>query len=392
MSRAETLPFVVLGNPDNRRVALFQAALGELGHAPARVVSWLDFLRDPSALADALAGPAWLRVDSFGESFEVERTLLRMGWEAARHVDVERVEPASVDALAYERGRILAPRQLHLGFERGLGQLEGVLARRPDVVCLNEPASVARLFDKRACATLFAELGVPMAPPLPAAPSPDDLRDAMTAAGVGRAFVKLSCGSSASCLALFARDAPGGEWLFTSMEVEGGVKRSGHAPRLYNSLRPRRYRDRPTVDHLLAYLLREGSHVEALVPKARVGGSYFDCRVLVVAGEAAFTVMRKSRHPMTNLHLGGVRGTHEELRARVGDDALRAAYESCERVARAHRCLHVGVDVMFEPSGAHRVLEADAFGDLLPNLERDGLGVYAWQVRALTDGRWPAQP
>ena len=47
---------------------------------------------------------------------------------------------------------------------------------------------------------------------------------------------------------------------------------------------------------------------------------------------------------------------------------------------------------MFEPSGAHRVLEANAFGDLLPNLERDGLGVYAWQVRALTDGRWPAQP
>ena len=29
----------------------------------------------------------------------------------------------------------------------------------------------------------------------------------------------------------------------------------------------------------------------------------------------------------------------------------------------------------------HRVLEANAFGDLLPNLTRDGLSVYEWQVR-----------
>jgi len=27
------------------------------------------------------------------------------------------------------------------------------------------------------------------------------------------------------------------------------------------------------------------------------------------------------------------------------------------------------------------MLEANAFGDLLPNLERDGLSVYAWQIR-----------
>ncbi|MEO6775629.1 MAG: hypothetical protein ABI467_21890 [Kofleriaceae bacterium] len=31
----------------------------------------------------------------------------------------------------------------------------------------------------------------------------------------------------------------------------------------------------------------------------------------------------------------------------------------------------------------HRVLEGNAFGDLLPNLERDGLDVYGWQIRRL---------
>jgi hypothetical protein len=29
---------------------------------------------------------------------------------------------------------------------------------------------------------------------------------------------------------------------------------------------------------------------------------------------------------------------------------------------------------------SHVVLEANAFGDLLPNLERDGLSVYEWEI------------
>jgi hypothetical protein len=43
---------------------------------------------------------------------------------------------------------------------------------------------------------------------------------------------------------------------------------------------------------------------------------------------------------------------------------------------------------MFEPGfRAHRVIEGNAFGDLLPNLERDGLDVYGWQIQRLTSGR-----
>jgi hypothetical protein len=59
-----------------------------------------------------------------------------------------------------------------------------------------------------------------------------------------------------------------------------------------------------------------------------------------------------------------------------------AAMESCRRVHAAHQCLHVGVDLMYEAGyTGHRVLEANAFGDLLPNLRRDGLSVYEWEIR-----------
>jgi hypothetical protein len=41
---------------------------------------------------------------------------------------------------------------------------------------------------------------------------------------------------------------------------------------------------------------------------------------------------------------------------------------------------------MFAANGRHVVLEANAFGDLLPNLTANGLGVYDWEVRALKIG------
>lgn len=64
------------------------------------------------------------------------------------------------------------------------------------------------------------------------------------------------------------------------------------------------------------------------------------------------------------------------------EGAWQAAMESCRKVASLYRSLHVGLDVMFEPGlERHRVIEANAFGDLLPNLTLDGLSVYEWEIR-----------
>jgi hypothetical protein len=242
-------------------------------------------------------------------------------------------------------------------------------------VVLNRPAAIRDLFDKRACARLFGDAGVPIPPPLPPVATLADLRQGMRETATPRVFVKLTCGSSASCLALFQEDpeAPDDRWLFTSMEIDGD--------RLYNSLRPRRYKDRRSIERLLRYVLAEGAHVEAAVPKARIGGRFFDARVLVVGGEVAFTVVRKSLHPVTNLHLGGVRGTEEELAEAVPASVRADAHASCERVAAIFGSHQLGIDVMYEPDGrSHRILEANAFGDLLPNLTREGLSVYEWQI------------
>lgn len=364
---------ILIGNPENRRVMLFQEALARAGQAPARVLPWRDLARGPddveAAFAELPEEPAPVRIDSFGEDFELDRQLLLRGLDdVSAHPGIWTADAAELATLAYDHGRIFAPRQHHLGFLRVLRDVDHALARRPWLEVLNVPESIERLFDKRACARTFAAAGVPFPQPLPEARTPEELRESMRETGILRVFVKLTCGSSASCLALY--DLAEG-WLFTSMEIE--------ADRFYNSLRPRRYRDSAAIDHVLAFLLREGSHVEEHVPKARLGGRFFDTRMLTIDGEVAFTIVRKSPHPVTNLHLGGARGTLEELEAAIPRDVIEAAHESCRRVFAAHACLHVGIDVMFTAGfDGHRVLEANAFGDLFP-----GLPVYDREIASL---------
>ena len=135
-------------------------------------------------------------------------------------------------------------------------------------------------------------------------------------------------------------------------------------------------------ERLLRFLLDEGSIIERAIDKAQLGGRHCDLRVLAIDGEAAFVVARTSSHPITNLHLGGTRGDVDALRAQLAPGAWDAAMASCVAAQRASGAFHVGVDMMFEADLAHhRVLEGNAFGDLLPNLERDGLDVYGWEIR-----------
>jgi hypothetical protein len=120
-------------------------------------------------------------------------------------------------------------------------------------------------------------------------------------------------------------------------------------------------------------------------------------------------VVRASRYPMTNLHLGAARADPDELARRCAPGVFEAALESCRVVARVYDALHVGVDVaitkvpersagigargggfggsppIVTKFAAHRVLEANAFGDLLHGATLDSTDPYGWEIReALT--------
>jgi hypothetical protein len=165
--------------------------------------------------------------------------------------------------------------------------------------------------------------------------------------------------------------------------------RQGGELRLYNSRRIRRYDTPAEAGALIDALAREGVRVEEWVPKAGLAGHVFDLRVVVIAGRARHVVVRMSRGPMTNLHLLNRRGDLAVVLERMGPEAWRAARRTCERAAAAFPgSLHLGVDLLVAPGfRRHAVLEANAFGDLLPGVLHRGVDTYEAEIRALAARR-----
>jgi len=373
-------PFVVIGHPGHRRVEMFQAALASQGLPLARVIAW-EVIAAPGAPARLLAGlgRAILRIDSAGEDDHVERMLLARGEAAARAGGYPAITAAALADVPVERGQILFPRQHHLGFLAVLDEIAAAVAGQPAVRVVQPPAAIALLFDKRQTSARWHALGIPVPDALPGGDvrEPDDLRARMEALGWPSVYVKLSSGSSASCLAVFVHRVSA-EHVMTTVEDTGAAR--------YHSRRIQRLNDRARIDRTLGFILGEGAQVERAIPKARLANRYIDCRVLTIDGEPAFVVVRGATHPITNLNLGGQRGDLDALRAAVPAAAWDAAMASCRTVQQTSGAFHVGVDLMFEPGlAAHRVIEGNAFGDLLPNLLRDGLDVYGWQIRRLAE-------
>lgn len=371
------LRYIIIGNPDNRRVRMFQDELIAAAHPRAIEVSYRALLDDPSVLAELPDEPFVVRQDSAGEDFEVERRLLALGYEDAIAAGATTIDPDAIARLEDDRGRILCPRQQHLGFCRLLSRLEAIYAQHPSWRIMSQPSAIAELFDKRATSRRWRGLGVPVAESLDNVQTYEQLRELSRQRGWDAVYVKVSCSSSASCLAIYHPDDHHGadDSLITTIE---------HTPRAwYNSLRLRRYRG-ARLREIVTFLLREGAHIERAVPKAILDGARFDLRIVTIAGAPVFTVVRQSRHDITNLHLGGWRGNLAAFEARLPEDTRAAIDTSCRTIARASACSRIGIDVLVERDWTgHRVLEGNAFGDLLPNLERDGVTVYGWQVRAV---------
>ncbi|MEU8675243.1 STM4014 family protein [Streptomyces sp. NPDC048560] len=357
--------FAVVGIPGNRRVALFQDAVRAAGLPEARVVPWRAVLRGEAVF---LPGET-VRIDSPGEDAEVDGLLRGVG-------DPTRVEGSARWYAAFTT----AVRDV----ARGAGAAGAVL--------LDDPEDIAVLFDKRLCHAVLRGAGVPVPDsPTSGAGAPAvrgwaDVRALMREHGMKRVFVKLAHGSSASGVLAVETAGEGRVQAATSVERDA----SG---RLFNSLRVRRRTTEAEVAAVVDALAPDGLHIERWLPKASQSGRAADLRVVVVAGRATHAVVRTSRSPMTNLHLGGERGDLDAVRAAVegAGGSWADALAVCERAAACFPgTLCVGVDLL-PATGWRRfaVCEVNAFGDLLPRLTglpgsgAENLDTYAAQVAAV---------
>ncbi|WP_283138024.1 STM4014 family protein [Rhizohabitans arisaemae] len=347
--------FTVVGVPGERRTELFSQAVRARGLPAPAVLPWRELLiGDPVLPAET----THVRVDSPGGDVETDALLRGAG------------DPTRVDGGALWYSRLT-------GALRRVAELTAGRAR-----LLNDPEEIGVMFDKRRCHARLAAAGVPVPPALPEVTGYRELRERMADAGWNRVFVKPAHGSSAS--GVIALTARGDRITATTSAALGPAG-------LHNSLRVRTYTDPRDVAAVVDRMAPDGLHVERWFPKAGLGGRSLDLRVVVTAGRPTHAVVRTSRIPITNLHLGGARGDLPAVRARLGERGWQAALEVCVRAAACFpRSLAAGVDLMIGSDWQEfAVAEVNAFGDLLPGLDglpgggSEGLDTYAAQVEAV---------
>jgi hypothetical protein len=349
-------PWVVLGVPGSKRARGLLAAAATCG-VDVRLLAWRDWLAQPELLARALQQPCRFKIEPPGDDALVHLQLLHEGCAML----------GRAPAAAPERGELVATDAWFSGFAVVLQRLAQQLQRFPQARVVNAPEDILAMTDKLACQQRLQAAGVPTPQLLGPVRSHEHLLALLDRHGAERAFVKARYGSSAAGVIAYRRNRRGQQQATTTAQLQDGR-------RLFNVKRARSYQRADEVRRVVDLVAAQDAYVEAWVPKPRCGAGHFDLRVLALSGRSAHRVARLGQRPMTNLHLDSRRVDPAGL---LGDAELAAVSATVERAAAAfaHSAV-IGFDLVARP-GHTCVLEANAFGDLLPGLLWQGRDTYA---------------
>ncbi|MEH2327421.1 MAG: STM4014 family protein [Nostoc sp.] len=324
------LNFILIANPENRRVGFLQQALTHFNLPPVTVVDYADLISGKQTLEQFNTPNTIIRFDSPEKNFDVDKAIIAEGsreiFSTSNH---QRISAEAATKLEFDKGLILYPRQWYLGWRYLLQKWETQLTPLlTNGEFMNHPQDIAVMFDKPACHERFSRHNIPVPRSLGKIHNYQHLREQMQIQGIERVFVKLSHGSAASGVVAYRTNSRF-ESAITTVER---VRENGQTL-LYNSRKIRHYTHREEVADIINILTAEGVQVEEWLPKAHLQGCGFDVRVVVINGEAQHIVVRLGKSPMTNLHLGNERGNSEEFLAKVGGENWEVMKRTCEQAA-----------------------------------------------------------
>lgn len=370
--------FFVLGNPENRRVTLFSESFEASGFGQITVLSYLDVLKTPLLKETDFSG-SMLRIESPGENFEVRKLLIAKGAVAAQQEGLPFVSEEQALALE-DPSELIHTRQWYLGFKALLHDIELELQNHPKATFMNLPSDITMMFDKKACQWHLEKHHIPVPDFHSSINSYERLLEMMKQRKWNKVFIKPAHASSASGVIAF-RIAGEKQQAITTI----AIKRKSTSIQLFNSLKVKTYTDKADIEMIITRVLQENAIVEKWIPKATIGDDYFDLRILVICGHARHMVIRKSRQVITNLHLGNKRGTLEELEQVIGREKTEEARRLAEKAAGCFvKSLYCGVDILVGADKKDlRVLEVNAFGDLLPNVLHHNKNCYEAEIEVM---------
>lgn len=348
----------------SRRVAWLQRALHEQGSQPAQVLDYETLLAGSASLSEELAQSpeAIVKLESPGEAPGLHAVLVRRGWQLTGVVG----EPPGMAA----HGELADQHFWYAGFA-------DLLAALPDELrYLNPPTDLACMSDKLACQQRLLAAGIAVPPLFGAISGYEQMRERLRAVGCGRAFIKARYGSSGAGVLAYACNSDGREFAYCSAAL---VEHEGR-PRVFNSLRQRRYDRHAEIVQLVDLVAAQGAYLEQWIPKPSVPGREghrYDVRMIAFDGQARQRVARVSTDALTNLHLGNERGSLESW---LDAEAMSKLESTTAAAAAAFpRSRVIGFDLIVRGSRSW-VLEANGFGDLLPGLRHEGRTTYEDQA------------
>lgn len=374
--------FALFCNPESRRAEGFAIALGRVLRQQPRYLPWQWVLEGADWERQLLAPPRFLRLESPGRNWRVEQLLLERG-AALKDEEADRAwrrMPAeAVAALSNDPGRVLPMRQWFLAWRQALQQLSAWAAQRGwSSRWLCPPEDVLCMFDKLACQRVLEQAGMAVPPALGLPRNFEELWDLMRQAGRKRVFLKPCHGSSASGVVALEASRTDIQ-AFSTLELVDAPE----GLRLYNRRSIQLRRGAAEVRRLVDAVCAERCLAQVWVPKAGFAGCPFDLRVVVIGRRARQVMLRLGRGPMTNSQLLGGKGDVEALRRRMGEEAWLRMLNLCEEAMKQAfpHSLYAGFDVLIEPDfRTARILEVNAFGDLLPRTLCEGRDTYTWEV------------
>jgi hypothetical protein len=349
--------YLVIANPGTPRAVAYERELREFwsGHEVEIVlVPWAKLIAAQGRF-EALPEfdkPAFVKIESPGKSDEVAHEFLKLG-QSVRNIPFQ--------APPWPKGLLVEPGLQHLGFEILLDQMQASSANNPHLMLSAQPEHIRVMFNKTTTSNCLRDAGISVPYHLPHVP-PLSSPFISNLPYFADWFIKLNSGSSAVGIGVYH-----GSSSRMTTTVLHKPKPSGEA----QFCSSRKLINKPISDlyETLDWLLAQGVIVQEGVRGAKFDSHKFDVRFICYYGEVVAWMFRLSQHPITNLHLGGVRGDEASCRAKIPRRAWLDARDAASSAAECFDSSVCGVDLIFEEGYArHFILEVNAFGDFFPGI------------------------
>lgn len=365
---------ILLSAAEGPRTSAFQKALAHRRRAPATVFSYQSLLEKPDQFREAILPGAWLRFDSPDREIRTLQAVYLAGQELAETAGYKVLSSRQIEGLSFRRGNLGSPAQLALGLNKA-HRLAEKLGKDLGVSLSASPSQIALSFDKLRCSEFLRSHQLSTPRQFGEISSFDALKATLARHNCERVFVKLRHGFSAGAMTALMVARSGKMLAYTTAEI-------GKDDEIYTTRKVRRLEGRQEIADLINRLTPYGLIAEEWVPKAGTHNKICDLRIITVAGKPVFNVLRASKSPMTNLHLGGQRGDPELLSVRMEKTHWQAMLSSCREVAKLFRdCFTLGIDVAVHTNlKSHSILEVNAFGSFVKDVKYKGCSPAEWEI------------